>query len=175
MNPNLFFIDFEASSFDGYPIEVGIAKLHPMGTIMHEAYWIRPTGEWMLKHEWDPVATKEHGLNLNIIMDHSQNPDWVCKGLNNHFDDNVVFCRSLKHDGRWLSMLYKAAGMECPFKIVEYQHLLDKFGVNAYEHTKIINVAVDFLTENGEEVGNRYRPSAIMMAAEVKFARKWMA
>lgn len=168
----LYFIDFEASSFEGYPIQCGIACLPLTGPIIHETYWVRPTGAWMLQHEWDPEAAQAHGIKMNDLMDHGQNPDWVCEGLNDHLGDNKVYCRSLDHDGRWLTMLYDATGMVPAFTLERYSELLDKLGVGYLGHDHLANEAVEYLTENGFEVGRRYRPSAVMMAAEVKMARE---
>ncbi len=59
------FVDFEASSTDGWPIEVGWAELVE-GRIVVESHLIRPEPEWD-EAEWDEIAADVHGIALDRL------------------------------------------------------------------------------------------------------------
>lgn len=62
-------IDFEASSSNGYPIEVGVAIHDPARSFI--SVWsslIKPTVGWLQTMSWDPVAFRIHGITRAELM-----------------------------------------------------------------------------------------------------------
>lgn len=99
------FLDFEASSLgkDSYPIEVGWVTEDG-----REAdYLIRPAPTWT---EWDPLAEAMHGISREVLLRKGTPHEVVCDRLVELFADNVVYASSPSWDGKWLSVLLRAAG-----------------------------------------------------------------
>ncbi|MBF0267834.1 MAG: hypothetical protein HQL44_04520 [Alphaproteobacteria bacterium] len=107
------FIDFEASSFDGYPVEVGWAVAEPeTGLITTEGYIIRPTQEWLDDAaRWDLSAQKIHGLSQQELIHHGESvkvvADRLEKALGGHLE---VYSDNVAYDGFWMNQLATAAG-----------------------------------------------------------------
>jgi hypothetical protein len=99
------FLDFEASSLgkQSYPIEVGwVFEDGREGDCL-----IRPAPGWT---EWDPEAEAMHGISRETLLAQGTPHDVVCERLVQLFEGNVVYASSPPWDGKWLSMLLRAAG-----------------------------------------------------------------
>lgn len=99
------FLDFEASSLseESYPIEVG--WVFEDGREM--AYLIRPAPSWL---DWDAAAEAMHGISRARLLAEGTPHEDVCDRLVAMFEGNVVHASSPSWDGKWLSMLLRAAG-----------------------------------------------------------------
>lgn len=99
------FLDFEASSLSkqSYPIEVG--WLFEDG---REAdYLITPAPDWT---DWDSGAEAMHGISRKRLLAEGTPHNEVCDRLVEMFEGNIVYASSPSWDGKWLSMLLRAAG-----------------------------------------------------------------
>jgi hypothetical protein len=99
------FLDFEASSLSNqsYPIEVGWV----FEDGREADYLIRPAPAWT---EWDASAEEVHGISRERLLAEGAPHDVVCDRLVELFAGNVVYASSPPWDGKWLSMLLRAAG-----------------------------------------------------------------
>ena len=99
------FLDFEASSLseESYPIEVG--WVFEDGREM--TYLIRPAPPWL---DWDAAAEAMHGISRARLLAEGVPHEDVCDRLVAMFEGNVVYASSPSWDGKWLSMLLRAAG-----------------------------------------------------------------
>lgn len=104
-------IDFEASAFTGYPIEVGVAVYDPDRPYL--SVWsslIKPTVEWLEFMQWDQRSAQVHGITRAEIMKAPSAFD-VGRQLNALLGPiGVAYCDGGSLDQRWLSLLMR----ECP-------------------------------------------------------------
>src|SRR5215207_3452646 len=62
------FYDVEASSLDGFPIEIGWARADlASGTILSEGHLIRPPPDWDVRGTWDASAAGRHRIALDEL------------------------------------------------------------------------------------------------------------
>lgn len=104
------FLDFEASSFDGYPIEVAISTAD--GEIL--SWLIRPAPGWT---DWSPKAETLHGISREMLVLDGTGVRDVARQLNLALADRVAYSDSPEFDGRWCRELFEAAGEEMLFSI----------------------------------------------------------
>lgn len=99
------FVDFEASSLSNhsYPIEVGWV----FEDGREEDYLIRPAPAWI---EWDAAAEAVHGISRESLLREGTPHELVCDRLVAALSAHTIFASSPPWDGRWLSMLLRAAG-----------------------------------------------------------------
>lgn len=100
------FLDFEASSLgdDSYPIEVGWACEDGAG----EAHLIRPAPQWT---DWDPSAEATHGLARATLEADGEPHDAVARRALEALTPHQVFVTAPSWDGKWMSVLLRAAGL----------------------------------------------------------------
>ena len=100
------FIDFEASSLGrtGFPIEVGWA--FEDGT--SEGHLIRPAPQWT---DWDPRSEAIHGLSRATLEAEGAPHDTIARRLLEALQGHDVFASAPSWDGKWLSALFRAAGI----------------------------------------------------------------
>jgi hypothetical protein len=100
------FLDFEASSLgdDGYPIEVGWVFEDGRS----ESYLIKPAPSWV---DWDPGAEALHGISRATLEAEGVSHDVVAHRLLDRLSDHVVYASAPSWDGKWLSVLFRAAGI----------------------------------------------------------------
>ena len=104
------FLDFEASSFDGYPIEVAISM--PDGEI--RSWLIRPARGWT---DWSAKAEALHGISRELLARDGVSASEVARELNALLTGRVVYTDSPDYDGRWCRLLFEAAGEQMHFRI----------------------------------------------------------
>ena len=104
-------LDVEASSLDGYPIEVAISTAG--GEI--RSWLIRPTWRWT---DWSPKAERLHGISREMLARDGVPVRDVARQLNEALGDGVVYSDSPEYDGFWCRQLFEAAGEEMRFRIV---------------------------------------------------------
>ena len=100
------FLDFEASSLsdDGYPIEVGWVFEDGRA----ESHLIKPAAQWV---DWDPSAEALHGISRATLEADGVPHDVVAHRLLDTLSDHVVYASAPSWDGKWLSVLFRAAGI----------------------------------------------------------------
>lgn len=100
------FLDFEASSLadDSYPIEVG--WVFEDGT--PETHLIRPLPAWT---DWDAAAERIHGISRTTLEAQGAAVDVVAHRLLDSLQGHDLFVTAPSWDGKWLSVLLRAAGL----------------------------------------------------------------
>jgi hypothetical protein len=100
------FLDFEASSLgdEGYPIEVGWAGEDGWT----EAHLIRPAPDWT---DWDFTAEGVHGLSRERLAADGEPHDEVARRALEALSPHEVFVGAPSWDGKWMSVLLRAAGL----------------------------------------------------------------
>ncbi|MCC6744453.1 MAG: hypothetical protein IT175_11385 [Acidobacteria bacterium] len=104
------FLDFEASSLDGHPIEVAISTAD--GRI--RSWLIRPTREWA---DWSRKAEALHGVSREMLARDGISVRVVARNLDEAIGDGLVYSDSPEFDGWWCRQLFEAAGEEMRFRI----------------------------------------------------------
>src|SRR5437868_2853186 len=62
------FYDVEASSLNGFPIEIGWARADlASGKVLSEAHLIRPPADWDVRGTWDSSAASRHRIALDEL------------------------------------------------------------------------------------------------------------
>ncbi|HEX2558898.1 hypothetical protein [Phenylobacterium sp.] len=99
-------MDFEASSLadDSYPIEV--AWVFEDGR--SESHLIRPAPPWT---DWDPEAAAMHGLTRERLGAEGEPHDLVARRVLETLGPHEAFVSAPSWDGKWLSVLLRAAGL----------------------------------------------------------------
>jgi hypothetical protein len=99
------FLDFEASSLapGSYPIEVGWVMED--GSV--EEHLIRPAPAWT---DWDPTAEAIHGLSRDVLLARGEPHEEVARRMMQVLAAHEVFASAPSWDGKWLSVLLRAAG-----------------------------------------------------------------
>jgi len=110
------FFDCEASSLDGYIIEIGWAFLADDGDIESAAHLVRPPWNWKIRDAWSAKSEKLHGVSLDHLRAHGERPDDVARIMNSALARRELFSDS-PYDEAWLRQLFEAAGMEPTFTI----------------------------------------------------------
>lgn len=102
----IVFVDFEASSLarNSYPIEVGWVFEDGRG----EAHLIRPAPDWT---DWDTAAEAIHGIRRETLEREGVPHDEVARLMTEALDDHQLHASAPSWDGKWLSVLLRAAGL----------------------------------------------------------------
>jgi hypothetical protein len=100
------FLDFEASSLakDSYPIEVAWVFEDGRG----EAHLIRPAPDWI---DWDAAAQATHGVSRAELERSGEPHDAVARRMVEALDGCRLYASAPSWDGKWLSVLLRAAGL----------------------------------------------------------------
>lgn len=100
------FLDFEASSLsdDGYPIEVGWVFEDGRS----ESHLIKPAPQWV---DWDSSAEALHGISRSTLEADGVAHDIVAHRILDVLGGHVVYVSAPSWDGKWLSVLFRAAGL----------------------------------------------------------------
>jgi len=110
------FFDCEASSLDGYIIEIGWAFLSVEGGIVSAAHLVRPARGWKIRDAWSAKSEKLHGVSLAYLREHGERPEDVARIMNGELAGRELFSDS-SYDEAWLGQLFEAAGIEPTFTI----------------------------------------------------------
>ena len=100
------FLDFEASSLgdDSYPIEVGWV----FEDGREESHLIRPAPDWT---DWDDGAQAIHGIARTKLVAEGEPHDAVARRVLDELGPHTVYVSAPSWDGKWLSTLFRAAGL----------------------------------------------------------------
>lgn len=110
------FLDFEASSLLGYPIEVGFARIWKNGDIQSAARLIFVDAWDEAEDLWDPNAEAIHGITREQLHAEGRSAREVMEWLNDQFADvDEAYCDGGGHDQAWLRELTHEAGVQPDF------------------------------------------------------------
>jgi hypothetical protein len=100
------FVDFEASSLakQSYPIEVAWAFEDGAA----ESHLIRPADSWT---DWDDSAAAIHGISRAELLRAGEPHDDIARHMLEMLAGHELFASSPSWDGKWLSVLLRAAGL----------------------------------------------------------------
>jgi DNA polymerase III epsilon subunit-like protein len=100
------FLDFEASSLakPSYPIEVAWV----FEDRRSESHLIKPAPDWT---DWDAEAEALHRISRADLVDRGTPHDEVAHRILDVLSDHAVYVTSPSWDGKWLSVLLRAAGL----------------------------------------------------------------
>lgn len=100
------FLDFEASSLAdaSYPIEVGWVFEDGRA----ETHLIRPAPAWT---DWDRDAERIHGISRTTLETQGTAHEVVAQRMLATLSDHDVYASAPSWDGKWLSVLLRAAGL----------------------------------------------------------------
>lgn len=115
------FIDFEASSLEGFPIQVAYGSCEE-GL---KCFLIKPLSEWnQEEHLWSLVSQEIHGFSKNYINQYGINAQSVAIEVSNDLNGKTIYADS-QADMRWLCMLLddsaRLTGIDYPkpeFKLI---------------------------------------------------------
>jgi hypothetical protein len=111
------FYDVEASSLDGFPIEIGWARADvASGTILSEGYLIRPPPDWDISGTWDPAAASHHRIPIDDLSRKGRPVLEIARRMNQTLAGSELFADS-PFDEPWLRQLFDAAGIDPDFSI----------------------------------------------------------
>ena len=111
------FYDIEASSLEGFPIEIGWARADlASGTILSEGHLIRPPPDWDLRATWDESAASRHRIALDELWRLGRPVLEIARRMNDTLRDSELFADS-PFDEAWLRQLFDTAGMEPEFSV----------------------------------------------------------
>jgi DNA polymerase III epsilon subunit-like protein len=112
------FFDCEASSLDGYIIEIGWAFVDKDGeNIVSAAHLIRPAFDWKIKDAWSAKSERLHGISLAHLREHGRRVEEIARIMNEELAGRELFSDASPYDERWLLQVFDAAGVEPAFII----------------------------------------------------------
>ena len=97
------FIDIEASSLTGWPIEIGLSRLGPIG-IETWSCLIQPRPGWR-EADWDPRSAEIHGIAREQLHT-APAADMVAEAVEARLGAHVL-SDCPEFDGKWLTMLLR--------------------------------------------------------------------
>ena len=109
-DPEPLFLDFEASSFDGHPIELAVSTRD--GEI--RSWLISPAPGWT---DWSPKAEAVHGISREMLSRDGIGVREVARQLNLLLAGRVAYSDAPEFDGWWCRQLFEVAGEEMLFSI----------------------------------------------------------
>jgi len=109
------FYDIEASSLDGYPIEVGWAQVTSALAIESEGHLIHHSG-WNLSARWSKRAESIHHIPMAEVKTRGEPPYKIANRMNAALAGRELFADSA-YDENWLRLMFDAAGFEPVFTI----------------------------------------------------------
>lgn len=114
----MIFLDCEASSLVGFPIEIGFARVLPDRSIVTDARLARHD-EWLDEMQlWDWQAEQIHRITRANLMEFGRPVVEVARWLNGELAGRLVLIDSPK-DQIWVDMLFTVAGMVRDFSFAD--------------------------------------------------------
>jgi DNA polymerase III epsilon subunit-like protein len=112
------FFDCEASSLDGYIIEIGWAFVAmDSGEIASAAHLVRPAPDWKIRDAWSAKSERLHGISLAHLREHGRRVEEIARIMNGELAGRELFSDACSYDERWLRQVFDAAGVEPSFTI----------------------------------------------------------
>ena len=121
----MFFVDFEASDYAGYPIEIGWAVLD-LGdmAVSSKSLLIKPTDFW-IEHDdlWSDRAEQVHGISMERLMAEGLDVAEVCGRVDAVLGEESAYSDNQSYDSRWADMLYQEAERPRPWRCKDVEQL----------------------------------------------------
>lgn len=139
------FYDCEASSLDGFVIEVGWAYVCPDdGQIISDSHLVRPLAEWQIETVWDESAEALHGISLAEISARGITVRDIANAMNGGLAGRELYSDS-PFDEAWLSQIFEGAGIEPAFCVCQTSAdaLLEKTVTNRKFDREQYRIALD--------------------------------
>jgi hypothetical protein len=112
------FYDVEASSLDGFPIEIGWARADPASaTILSEGHLIRPPTAWDVRGTWDSFVASRHGIVLDELWRAGRPVLEIARRMNETLRSSELFADSPFDEPR-LQQFFDAAGIDAEFSLL---------------------------------------------------------
>ena len=102
------FLDFEAASQTGWPIEIGWAEI-VSGEIVAESHLIRPEPDWD-EAEWDEIAAEIHGIAFERLYREGRPASLVADRAAAALRGRLLVSDAAETDAAWLARLMEAHG-----------------------------------------------------------------
>jgi len=158
------FIDVEASSFDGYPIEIGWADLH----LKTESHLLIPLSGWT-EDEWSYESEQVHGISREDLFRSGTPAEQVAKRLNEMLSRKLVLSDAPLFDIHWLARLFADTGIRQDFFIGDYYKAVQEFTGLCLDNRPSETAALMLAVEDRYPHIHRAGHDALQMAA------KWRA
>lgn len=123
MKPYPLFLDIEASSLTGWPIEIGLSQPGSVGIDTWSSL-IHPRPDWR-DADWDPDAEKVHGIARQRLQS-APPADLVREAVEERMQA-VMVSDCPEFDGKWLAMLLGRTVPLIDFELAVFR----EFGVAA--------------------------------------------
>lgn len=111
--------DIEASGLGPQSFPIEIAWSTKTGEIRSRL--IRPEPDW---HWWEPAAEQLHHISRHMLEMESLPPTVIAEEMNRELSGEILYFDGGDYDRRWLSLLFRAAGMRPGFKLGDFDQLL---------------------------------------------------
>lgn len=127
MTPAVF-VDLEASALhNGFPIEVGWARVDAAGDITVEAWLIKPPLAWAeAEWRWSFDAQRIHDIPLTMLMRDGRTCTWIAERMNTLFAGQTLYSDAPGFDARWLEQVFHEAGIPWTFSLADVALAFDK-------------------------------------------------
>ncbi len=171
----MIIIDFEASGFCGYPIEIAWGSLDA-GVL--GCFLIQPTDAWR-SAPW--LAEEIHGITQQALDANGVAPREVAEAFKISIGDRPIYSDSPTFDGRWLRMLGEAAGIQLPgvrhidqARDLVLERPRPRGVIDGIEHDLKVASLKKAAREYADEVSpaaHRAAPDVLNLLAELSFLR----
>ena len=142
------FVDCEATSFNGYCTEIGIAQVwkgrpdlgpdvevnpvpdHPGMYIAHDSRLVL-VDAWMDDYlKWDPAAERITGISRNLLKEQGRPAVEVAAWLNDRLAGLTTYSDARHFDRRWIDQVFKAGKTKRRFEVFQMEQLIERWDVD---------------------------------------------
>jgi hypothetical protein len=112
------FVDLEASGLDAasYPIEIGWSADDEREP---GSFLIRPAADWA-RESFSDAALGVHNIPYDALLAEGVAVAEACERLTAAWTGAILISDNPASDGKWLARLYKADGLSCPWRLVDF-------------------------------------------------------
>jgi hypothetical protein len=128
------FLDFEASSLGGWPVEVGLAWFDPLAPaegLRSVSFLLRPEPNWD-EADWDPLAEAVHGIALDDLRREGTPAPEAARAVARIVAGRTLMSDAADFDGALLLRLFEAMPEAPPdVRVLDLAGLLRRLGPEA--------------------------------------------
>lgn len=163
------FFDIEASGLSqrSYPIEIGWVFRNGRGA----SHLIRPHAGW--DHSaWDSRSQAIHRIDPATLE--AEGIDCVAAAVTmvEALSGAVAVCDGQPYDERWVNMIFAAAGMHRPFRIISIDYLLKHMGLSEEQIQAAFHQARQVAPPAGRALGDAKHIHAVARLAAGFIAKR---
>ena len=174
------FVDCEATSFNGYCTEIGIAQVwkgrpdlgpdveiipvpdHPDIYIANDSRLVL-VDAWMDDHlKWDPAAERITGISRELLKEQGRPAAEVAAWLNNRLAGLTTYSDASHFDRRWIDQVFKAGKAKRGFDVLQMERLINRWDVET--EAFFVNSRKEYNTLHGDDKPHRAAADAINWA-----------